>query len=177
LFADISGYTPLTQALMAKLGPKLGAELLTRHINHIFELLITEVHRYQGSIIGFGGDAITCWFDGDDGQRGTTCALNMQQVMQQFTQFDILPDLPVSLAIKVVAVVGAVRRFQIGDPQIQLLDVIAGATLDYMAAAEKVEKGKFWLARLQQSWEPIEVVSGVPLIRIANCRRRFGGSG
>lgn len=35
LFADISGYTPLTQALMAKLGPKPGAELLTRRINDI----------------------------------------------------------------------------------------------------------------------------------------------
>lgn len=143
LFADISGYTPLTQALMARLGPKPGAELLTRQINHIFELLITEVHRYRGSIIGFGGDAITCWFDGDDGQRGAACALAMQQAMKQFAAFDILPGLPVSLALKVVAVVGPVRRFQIGDPKIQLLDVIAGATLEYMAAAEKkAEKGE-----------------------------------
>src|SRR5262245_8615073 len=96
LFADISGYTPLTQALMAKLGPKPGAELLTRQINHIFELLTAEVHHYWGSIIGFAGDALTCWFDGDDGQRSTTCALNIQQVMKQFAQFDILPDLRVS---------------------------------------------------------------------------------
>lgn len=143
LFADISGYTPLTQALIAKLGPKPGAELLTRQINHIFELLITEVHRYRGSIIGFEGDAVTCWFDGDDGQRGTACALAMQQVMKQFAQFDILPKLPVSLVIKVVVVAGPVRRFQIGDPHIQLLDVIAGATLEYMAAAvPKAGKGE-----------------------------------
>ena len=137
LFADISGYTSLTQAFMAKLGPKLGAELLTRQINHIFDLLITEVHHYRGSIIGFGGDGITCWFDGDDGQRGTACGLNMQQAMKQFAQLDILPDLSVSVAIKVVVVVGPIRRFQIGDPKIQLLDVMAGATLEYMAAAEK----------------------------------------
>src|SRR5262245_729376 len=81
LFADISGYTPLTKALMKHLGPKRGAELLTQQINRIFDLLITQVHSYRGSIIGFGGDAITCWFDADNGHQGTACALKMQQVM------------------------------------------------------------------------------------------------
>lgn len=140
LFADISGYTPLTRALMEQLGRKRGAEILTAQINQLFERLIATAHYYRGSIISFEGDAITCWFDGDNGSRGTACALGMQQTMKQFARLDILPDLPLSLAIKVAVAAGPARRFQIGDPQIRLLDVIAGATLETMARGGKQAK-------------------------------------
>ena len=63
LFADISGFTPLTEALVRTLGPRRGAEELARQLNEVYDALITEVDRYGGSVIGFGGDAITCWFD------------------------------------------------------------------------------------------------------------------
>src|SRR3954447_20784755 len=63
LFADISGFTPLTEALVRALGPRRGAEELARQLNEVYDALIAEVDRYVGSVIGFGGDAITCWFD------------------------------------------------------------------------------------------------------------------
>src|SRR5215216_2086303 len=63
LFADISGFTPLTEALVRTLGPRRGAEELARQLNEVYDALIVEVDRYGGSVIGFGGDAITCWFD------------------------------------------------------------------------------------------------------------------
>src|SRR5690348_2888691 len=63
LFADISGFTPLTAALALELGPQRGAELLTHELNRVFGAVIAEVQRYGGSVIGFSGDAITCWFD------------------------------------------------------------------------------------------------------------------
>ena len=140
LFADISGYTPLTRTLMEQLGRKRGAEILTTQINKVFELLIAVAHHYRGSIISFEGDAITCWFEGDNGQRGTACALRMQQTMKRLAKLDVLPGLSISLAIKVAVAVGRVRRFQVGDPQIQRLDVIAGPTLDIMASAGKKAK-------------------------------------
>ena len=62
LFADISGFTPLTEALARTLGPRLGAEELTHQLNRVYDVLIAEVDRYGGSVIGFAGDAITCWF-------------------------------------------------------------------------------------------------------------------
>jgi class 3 adenylate cyclase len=65
LFADISGFTPLTEALVQELGPQRGAEELARQLNRVYDALIAEVHRYGGSVIGFSGDAITCWFDDD----------------------------------------------------------------------------------------------------------------
>ncbi len=63
LFADISGFTPLTEALVRTLGARRGAEELARQLNAVYDALIAEVDRYGGSVIGFDGDAITCWFD------------------------------------------------------------------------------------------------------------------
>jgi predicted ATPase/class 3 adenylate cyclase len=150
LFADISGFTPLTNMLVKEFGPRRGAEELIKQINVVYGALIAEVHRYKGSVIGFSGDAITCWFDNNllavdtppaSGQavlRATACALAMQRVMDQFAQVEIRSNLVVSLAVKVAVTTGPVRRFLVGDSQIQVIDVLAGATLDRMAEAEKL---------------------------------------
>ena len=84
LFADISGFTPLTDALVRNLGPLKGAEELTRHINLVYDTLIGELYWFGGSVISFSGDAITCWLDGDSGLRATACAFAMQSAMRQF---------------------------------------------------------------------------------------------
>ncbi|MBI3166891.1 MAG: hypothetical protein HYZ22_00325 [Chloroflexi bacterium] len=63
LFADISGFTRLTESLRNSLGTRLGAEELTKHLNAVDTALITEVEKHGGSVLGFAGDAITCWFD------------------------------------------------------------------------------------------------------------------
>jgi class 3 adenylate cyclase len=66
LFADISGFTPLAESLAARFGAQRAAEELTRSLNQVYTALINQVHRYHGSVIGFVGDAITCWFGGQD---------------------------------------------------------------------------------------------------------------
>jgi adenylate cyclase len=143
LFADISGFTPLTEALVEELGPRRGADELTRQLNLVYETLIARVHRYRGSVITFSGDAITCWLDGDDGLRATACGLAMQEAMRQFAQVETPSGLAVSLAMKAAVATGPVRRFLVGDPEIQMMDVLAGATLDRMAAAEhQAERGE-----------------------------------
>src|SRR5437660_5365689 len=75
LFADISGFTPLTETLARELGPQRGAEELTGHLNRVFHALIAQLDRFGGHVIYFSGDAITVWIDGDDGARVTACAL------------------------------------------------------------------------------------------------------
>ncbi len=135
LFADISGFTPLTEMLARQLGPRRGAEELTHQLNRVYNSLITGLHNYGGSVIGFSGDAITCWLDGDDGSRGTAVALGMQAAMLDFTDIQF-GDEAVSLALKTAVVVGPVRRFIIGDPDYLLIDVLAGATLQRLTEAE-----------------------------------------
>ena len=136
LFADISGFTPLTEALGRTLGPRRGAEELTRCLNQVYEALIAEVDRYGGSVIGFAGDAITCWFDRDAGLRAAACALAMQEAMRQFSALPIPSAQTVTLAAKIAVATGSIRRFAVGDPDVQRIDVLAGATLDRVAAAE-----------------------------------------
>ena len=56
LFADISGFTPLTERL-AERGPT-GVETLARILNEYFGQLIDIIHEYGGDIVKFAGDAV-----------------------------------------------------------------------------------------------------------------------
>jgi class 3 adenylate cyclase/tetratricopeptide (TPR) repeat protein len=143
LFADISGFTPLTEALVRELGPRRGADELTQQLNRVYTTVIARVHTFRGTVIGFSGDAITCWFDGDNGLRGTACALAIEAVMEDFSTIAIPSGPTVSLAMKASVAAGPVRRFLVGDPAIQYIDVMAGAVLDRVAAGEHLaEKGE-----------------------------------
>jgi len=93
-------------------------------------------------VIGFSGDAMTCWFDEhvDTRQsasvRAVACALAMQDAMRAFAQVPLPSGSTVALTMKAAVATGPARRFVVGDSNIQLLDVVAGATLARMAAAE-----------------------------------------
>ena len=139
LFADISGFTPLSEKLVAALGPRRGAEEISHHLNTIYEALIECVHRYQGSVISFSGDAITCWFDGpleDTTYLAATAGSKMQQAMAKMAHLEIEGVGEITMALKVAIAAGPVRRLVVGDPSMQLLDVLAGATVERMAQAE-----------------------------------------
>ena len=146
LFADISGFTPLTEALAAELGPHRGAEELTNHLNRVFQALIDELYRFRGHVIYFSGDAITCWLDGDDGVRSAACALAMQRRMAEVCEVVTPAGVQVRLAMKVAVAVGAARRFLVGDPEIQRMDVLAGRLIDELASTEHLaERGEVLL--------------------------------
>lgn len=133
LFADISGFTPLTEKLTQTLGARRGIEELTRQINTVYDALIRQVELRGGSIISFAGDAFTCWFDDRDGEassRAVTTSQALQSAMQS------IPD----LAIKVAVTSGPARRFAVGDPQIQLIDALAGETISRLATAEHLAR-------------------------------------
>lgn len=143
LFADISGFTPLTRTLLHELGPRRGAEEILRQINPVYDALIDELHRYGGSVIVFAGDSITCWLDGDNGRLAVLCALAMQAAMSRFATVHSPAGTPIAMAVKISVAVGPVRRFAVGDLAIQLIDALAGETLDKMAAGEQLaERGE-----------------------------------
>jgi len=56
LFADISGFTRLTERLVEK-GPS-GVESLARILNEYFGQLIDIIHEYGGDVVKFAGDAV-----------------------------------------------------------------------------------------------------------------------
>jgi len=66
LFADISGFTRLTEGLVER-GPA-GVETLARILNEYFGQLIDIVHEYGGDVVKFAGDAvIAVWHIVPDG--------------------------------------------------------------------------------------------------------------
>lgn len=140
IFADISGFTPLSESLADELGRQRGAEELTRILDGVYGALIAEVHRYRGSVVGFSGDAITCYLDRDDGLNAVACALAMQAAMTQFSTVTTPTGTTFSLGIKVAVVSGPVRRFLVGDPRIQNFEVMAGRTIDLLGTAEHLAK-------------------------------------
>src|SRR5262245_6853049 len=82
IFADISGFTVLTEKLTQMLGPRQGVEALSHQLNAVYGALIDEVESYGGSVISFAGDSIIGWFEEMDptsaALRAVSCARAMQ---------------------------------------------------------------------------------------------------
>src|SRR3989454_11980739 len=81
LFVDVSGFT----ALSARLDPEDVHALMTR----AFELMLGEVHRYEGTVNQFLGDGIMALFGAplaheDHAQRAVRAALAMQQALGRY---------------------------------------------------------------------------------------------
>lgn len=143
LFADLSGFTKLTSGLSSLLGPMRGAEELTHQLEPIYTKLIDAVHLYGGSVIGISGDGITCWFDQDEGELSTTCAVVMQQIMAQHENIALSANEVFFLGIRISVCVGSVQRFLVGDPAIQLLEALAGKELNRVVLAQNlIKKGE-----------------------------------
>jgi class 3 adenylate cyclase len=85
LFADISGFTALTERL-AGTGPG-GVEELTELLNGCFGQLVQLVVEHGGDVAKFAGDALLALWPADEGLAGVTaraagCGLAMQRVLQ-----------------------------------------------------------------------------------------------
>lgn len=133
LFADISGFTPLTEKLTQTLGARPGVEALSQQLNAVYGALIDQVERYGGSVISFAGDSIIAWFEettegSSAAWRAVTCAHGMQIAMREFQE----------LSLRVVVTSGPARRMIVGDPGIQLLDTLAGKTVARLATADRL---------------------------------------
>lgn len=143
LFADLSGFTPLTEALSKALRPREAAERLARQITQLYDALTSQVDQWHGSVVGFAGDAVTCWFDDQDAgsvERAVACALAMQQAMPSVAALTLPNGETHTLALKVSIAYGPARRMVVGDPQIQQFDVLAGSTLLEVAAIEHLAR-------------------------------------
>lgn len=141
LFADIHGFTRLTEQLHRLFGKRRGAEEVTKHLDAVYEALIGVVEQYDGSVVSFAGDAIICWFDDVDSPaapRAVACGLALQEAVHALTSLAIATDIRISLNIKISVATGPVRRFVVGDPDICYMDTLAGATIARMATAERM---------------------------------------
>ncbi len=81
VFADISGFTRMTEMLGAR--GKIGAEEVAELINVTFEPLLASAYEYGAGLIKWGGDATLLLFQGaEHAARGCRAAYEMQRVMR-----------------------------------------------------------------------------------------------
>ncbi|MEM7330800.1 MAG: AAA family ATPase [Chloroflexota bacterium] len=148
LFVDISGYSTITNTLAHTLGSKRGSEVMTHQLNQLYSMLITWVHAYQGSVIIYAGDSLTCWFDDQFGlqkdysfsgaERAVSCALKMQSAIMNAERHVDDSNSSIRFNIKISITAGTVNRLLVGDPNIQYFEVIAGQLVDRLGIAEQL---------------------------------------
>lgn len=151
LFADITGFTPLTEELAHRLGRRRGAESLIQILNQLYPPLIEAVEHHQGSVIGFSGDAMTCLFGGesvsisrDESGResveaGLAAAIEMQRVLSRFTlpqESGVEERQANAIAIRITITSGALSRIVVGDPALYVMDAVAGTPLERVAVGD-----------------------------------------
>jgi class 3 adenylate cyclase/tetratricopeptide (TPR) repeat protein len=165
LFADLSGFTALTERLRAVHGARKGGEELRKLLDAVYTRLIENVERYGGSVLGFSGDAITCWFEAGEGgdraaRRAASRALCSAKAMHEATsalsgEGATGPGI-FRLEMKIAVASGRVSRLVAGDPGKRLLDEIAGRTVARMAAGELLASSGETLA----DKETLDLLSG-----------------
>ena len=114
LFADISGFTALTERL-AEQGPG-GMEQLTQILNAYFGRLIATINGHGGDIIKFAGDAMLAVWPAVEGRKlvecqraALQCGLAAHAALRDFKA----PD-GTKLALKIAVSAGSLRSYHIG---------------------------------------------------------------
>lgn len=188
LFADISGFTALTERLAQK-GPA-GAETLTRALNTYFGQLIDLITAYGGDVAKFAGDALTAVWPLENGAdtvgfidnstvllpaatlRAAACALAIQTALQNYQTDD-----EVRLTLRMGVSAGDVALIQVGGVYGRWDFVITGPPLNQASEAQaRAQPGQIILP--QAAWNLIEdCAAGQSLsegyVRLETVQNRF----
>lgn len=137
LFADLSGFTALTEAL-TRTGAE-GVEELDRLLNTVFTALIDTIHTHGGDVVRFGGDALTVIFPVDSAgphrtldmarRRALASAFAMQNVMRDFQAVQTHAG-TFSLRLKIGIAAGKTQMQIVGSPELGLDLVATGSALE-----------------------------------------------
>lgn len=134
LFADISGFTALTERL-AERGPE-GVETLTRLLNDYFGQMVDKIEAQGGDVVKFAGDALLAIWRTDASQSlrdavrvASQCAISVQGTLKDYRAAD-----GERLSLKVAVGAGDVRAFHVGGVFGRWEFVIAGDPVNQVEA-------------------------------------------
>ncbi len=180
LFADIAGFTPLTERLVAQRGAE-GAEELARCLNRVFGELTDLVDHYGGDTLKFAGDALLAiWRAGEhplDLQvlRATDCAVALQRSLHEVR---VGEGLELSLKISIAA--GDISVSPLGGLRNRWELLLVGAPLRQVALAnECAQRGAIILSeetkqqlgnrctttRVGGGWQLDQLLEHAPLVQ------------
>ena len=139
VFADISGFTALTERLAQR--GKAGAEEMGDLLNQVFEQLLTAAYQYGANLIKWGGDAVLLLFDGDQHDlRACRASWEMQRVMRQIGRVQTSRGV-VRLGMSIGVHSGPLDFFLVGQRHREL--IVCGPGASTTAHMEKIaERGQ-----------------------------------
>jgi class 3 adenylate cyclase/tetratricopeptide (TPR) repeat protein len=140
LFADMAGFTTLAE--------QLDPEEVHQIIDHCFELITAEVHRFEGTINQYTGDGVMALFGApvaheDSPRRAIHAALGMQRTLRAYGE-ELQTQRGLALQMRIGLNTGLVVVGKIGD----------GLRMDYTAVGDTTNLA----ARLQQIARPGSVL-------------------
>jgi class 3 adenylate cyclase/tetratricopeptide (TPR) repeat protein len=140
LFADVSGFTSLSETL--------DPEAVHRLINRAFELMLAEIHRYEGTVNQFLGDGLMALFGApiaheDHALRAAHAALAMQRALAGY-RGELARTRGIEFRVRMGLNTGLVVVGAIGD----------NLRMDYTAVGDTTNTA----ARMQQLAEPGQIV-------------------
>lgn len=158
LFADISGFTALTERL-AQQGPA-GAEILTQELNTYFGQLIDIITDHGGDVVKFAGDALTAiWSvsleEDEHGlsivtRQAAACALAVQTALKDHQTTD-----GNRLSLRIGLGAGDVAAIHVGGVYGRWEFVITGSPLNQVSQAEaEAQPGEVVLA--PEAWDLVQ---------------------
>ena len=135
LLADIDGFTPLTEKLQAR--GRAGAEEMTDVVRDAFRPAIRAIHRWGGSVVSFGGDALFVMFDGeaDAVARAERAAGEIEDLFQSRGSFDTSAG-AVRLGVTQAVHHGTVTAMHLGRAERRTF-LISGRSVSALARQEK----------------------------------------
>ncbi len=124
VFADISGFTALTERLATR--GRIGAEELIETLNRVFGAMLSQAAIRGGELLKFGGDALLFIFRGDDhAARACRSAVDMRQALKEAAKIPTsVGRLKLSMSVGIHS--GPVDLFLVGSPTRELL-ILGGA--------------------------------------------------
>ncbi len=139
LFADISGFTALSERLATR--GRIGTEELVDTLSRVFGGMLWIAASHGGQLLKFGGDALLLLFTGPDHARhAASAAVEMRSDLRRATQVPTSVG-KLKLSISMGAHSGAFHLFLVGDPYPQLV-VLGPATTAAMDAESAAEAGQ-----------------------------------
>ncbi len=140
LFADVSGFTSISE--------RLDPEEVHALINRAFELMLAEIHRYEGTVNQFLGDGLMALFGApiaheDHAQRAAHAALGLQAALGRYRD-ELSTRRGIDFRVRMGLNTGLVVVGAIGD----------NLRMDYTAVGDTTNTA----ARMQQLAEPGRIV-------------------
>jgi class 3 adenylate cyclase/tetratricopeptide (TPR) repeat protein len=163
LFADVANYTSMSE--------RLDPEEVHQIMDGCFQILMNEIHKYEGTINQFTGDGIMALFGApvaheDHAQRACHSALSIQRAMEEYGS-KVKDDYDVEFRIRIGLNSGPVIVGSIGD-DLRMDYTAVGDTTNLAARVQQVANpGEVWVSQdthnIVQNYFQYDLLEQIPL--------------